>query len=200
MLAAAGVYLSTVAAFTLILLNVTEPKACECAHSQVQEAVAVPVVPEAKPEPEPRQERQLSDAELRDLWASECRSSSTWQAKPAHSGLIRLTENCYEVKEELVDSLLAKGPNYVARGARVVPSIRDGEVVGFKLYAMRPSAVLSWIGLQNGDTVVAVNGLSLGSLDVALDVYEAVREAKVLRIELIRRGKPYSLMIRKPAM
>ena len=81
----------------------------------------------------------------------------------------------------------------VSRGARIVPSIKNGKANGFKLYAIRPSSVYSKIGLMNGDTIHAVNGFDLTTPDKALEVYTKVRESNNLSVTVTRRGKPVTL-------
>jgi general secretion pathway protein C len=107
-------------------------------------------------------------------------------------GIKKVSEDSYEVQRDLVNSLLAN-PMAMARGARVVPSVKDGVPNGFKLYAIRPSSVYGKIGLRNGDTVTAVNGFDLSSPDKALEVYTKVREASNLTVSVLRRGKPMTL-------
>lgn len=107
-------------------------------------------------------------------------------------GVKKVSEDSYEVQRSLVNSLLAN-PMAMARGARVVPSVKDGVPNGFKLYAIRPSSVYGKIGLRNGDTVTAVNGFDLSSPDKALEVYTKVREASNLSVSVLRRGKPMTL-------
>lgn len=81
-------------------------------------------------------------------------------------------------------------PMKAARGARVVPSIKNGKPNGFKLYAIRPSSVYARLGLENGDTVLRINGHALDSADHALEVYTKVREANEVVVEIVRRGVP----------
>jgi general secretion pathway protein C len=107
-------------------------------------------------------------------------------------GIKKVSEDSYEVQRGLVNSLLSN-PMAMARGARVVPSVKDGVPNGFKLYAIRPSSVYGKIGLRNGDTVTAVNGFDLSSPDRALEVYTKVREASNLSVSVLRRGKPMTL-------
>jgi general secretion pathway protein C len=52
----------------------------------------------------------------------------------------------------------------VAKGARVVPAVKNGKPDGFKLYAIRPSSVYSKLGLTNGDTIQSINGFAQGIL------------------------------------
>jgi S1-C subfamily serine protease len=100
----------------------------------------------------------------------------------------------YRLPSKTVDALLAN-PMNVAKGARVVPAIRNGQPDGFKLYAIRPSSFWAKLGFNNGDTIQSVNGFELTSADKALEVYTKLRDAKSLSIELTRRGKPVELNI-----
>jgi general secretion pathway protein C len=108
------------------------------------------------------------------------------------AGVRKLDDSTFEVDRSLVDKVLSN-PTAVARGARIVPSVKNGQPNGFKLYAIRPSSVYSKIGLMNGDTIHAVNGFELNSMDKALEVYTKVRESSSLSVSITRRGKPATL-------
>jgi hypothetical protein len=69
-----------------------------------------------------------------------------------------------EVTKRIVNEVLAN-PMAVAKGARVVPAIKDGKPDGFKLYAIRPTSIYAKVGFQNGDTLQRVNGMELTSAD-----------------------------------
>ncbi len=107
-------------------------------------------------------------------------------------GVRKVSDDRYDIDRSLVDKVLAN-PMAVARGARVVPSVKDGKANGFKLYAIRPSSVYSKIGLRNGDTVTSINGFELSSPDKALEVYTKVREASNLQVTVLRRGQPVTM-------
>jgi general secretion pathway protein C len=98
----------------------------------------------------------------------------------------------YEIDKSLVQKALAN-PMALAKGARVVPAVKNGKPDGFKLYAIRPSSVYSKLGLTNGDTLQSINGFELTSADKALEVYTKLREATQLEVEITRRGKPMTL-------
>jgi general secretion pathway protein C len=108
------------------------------------------------------------------------------------AGVKKIDDTTYEIDRSLVDKVLAN-PTAVARGARVVPSVKNGQPNGFKLYAIRPSSVYAKIGLMNGDTIHAVNGFELTSLDKGLEVYTKVKESTSLSVSITRRGKPLNL-------
>ena len=108
------------------------------------------------------------------------------------NGIKKIDDTNYEIDKSLVDKVLAN-PMAVAKGARVVPAVKNGKPDGFKLYAIRPSSVYSKLGLTNGDTLQSINGFELTTADKALEVYTKLREATSLEVEVTRRGKPITL-------
>jgi len=107
-------------------------------------------------------------------------------------GVNKVSDTEFEIDKKVVDKIL-ENPMSVARGARIVPSIKNGKANGFKLYAIRPSSVYAKIGLMNGDTIHSINGFDLTSPDKALEVYTKVRSASSLSVTATRRGKPVTL-------
>jgi membrane-associated protease RseP (regulator of RpoE activity) len=105
------------------------------------------------------------------------------------SQIKKLNDTTYEVGKDVIDAVL-QNPMAVAKGARVVPAVKDGKPVGFKLYAIRPSSIFSTLGFENGDTLQKINGSELTSADKALEIYTKLRDAKKLTVEIERRGKP----------
>jgi general secretion pathway protein C len=108
------------------------------------------------------------------------------------SGIKKIDDTTYEIDKSLVEKVLLN-PMAVAKGARVVPSMKNGKPDGFKLYAIRPSSAFAKLGLTNGDTLQSINGFELTSADKALEVYTKLREATSLEVEVTRRGKPVTL-------
>jgi general secretion pathway protein C len=108
------------------------------------------------------------------------------------NGIKKIDESNYEIDKGLVEKVLLN-PMAVAKGARVVPSMKNGKPDGFKLYAIRPSSAFAKLGLTNGDTLQSINGFDLTSADKALEVYTKLREATSLEVEVTRRGKPVTL-------
>jgi len=108
------------------------------------------------------------------------------------NGVKKIDDTTYEIDKSLVEKALAN-PMALAKGARVVPAVKNGKPDGFKLYAIRPSSVYAKLGLTNGDTLQSINGFELTSADKALEVYTKLREATQLEVEITRRGKPMTL-------
>jgi general secretion pathway protein C len=108
------------------------------------------------------------------------------------TGIKKLDDNNYEVDKALIEKVLLN-PMAFAKGARVVPSMKNGKPDGFKLYAIRPNSAFAKLGLSNGDTLQSINGFELTSADKALEVYTKLREATSLEIDVTRRGKPVTM-------
>lgn len=108
--------------------------------------------------------------------------------------IVKLDDTHVNVPEAVVDAMLAN-PMTVAKGARIVPSIKNGAPNGFKLYAIRPNSLYARLGFANGDTLKSVNGHALTSADKALEIYTKLRTTKRLVFEIDRRGQPVTLEI-----
>ena len=78
-----------------------------------------------------------------------------------------------------------------------MPAFKSGVAVGFKLFSIRPDSLYAKIGLQNGDVIRKINGYEMNSPDKALEIYQKLRDATRIEIELERRGdtvrKSYSI-------
>ena len=106
----------------------------------------------------------------------------------------KIDDFTYEVPRATFEAVFAN-PTAFARSARVVPAMKNGQPVGFKIYAIRPGSFYAAIGLANGDTVQTINGLALDSPSTALDVYSKLKGVDSIRIDLERRGRPEAVKI-----
>ncbi|HUJ57975.1 MAG TPA: type II secretion system protein GspC [Kofleriaceae bacterium] len=108
------------------------------------------------------------------------------------NGVKKIDDSTYEIDKSLMDKALGN-PMLFAKGARVVPAMTGGKASGFKLYAIRPDSVFAKLGLTNGDTLDAINGFQMTSMDQALEVYSKLREANSFQVDITRRGKQMTL-------
>jgi len=88
-----------------------------------------------------------------------------------------------------------QNPMAAAKGARIVPAMKNGKPDGLKLYAIRPSSVYAKIGLNNGDTVHSINGVDVSTPDKMLDAYMNLKDAKEFTLDITRRGQPVTQII-----
>jgi general secretion pathway protein C len=107
----------------------------------------------------------------------------------------KIDDNNYEIDKSLVAKVL-ENPMSVAKGARVVPAIKNGKPDGFKLYAIKPGSLIDRLGFKNGDTLRAINGFALTSADKALEAYAKVRDATEIQVTVGRAGQNVTLTYR----
>ena len=83
----------------------------------------------------------------------------------------------------------------VAQSARIIPTLRHGQPLGVKLYAIRPGSPLAAIGLENGDTLLAINDVALTTPDRALEIYRTQRNPDHYDLDLERRGERVRILV-----
>jgi hypothetical protein len=81
------------------------------------------------------------------------------------------------------------------RGARIVPALVDGRPSGFKLYGIRAGSPLARLGLENGDTVRAIQGRSIETAGDAFELVGELEHAARIELDLERRGRRVTLAI-----
>jgi general secretion pathway protein C len=108
------------------------------------------------------------------------------------AGIKKISETQFEIDKALIDKITAN-PMAFAKGARVVPAMKNGKPEGIKLYAIRPSSPYAKLGLTNGDTLMSVNGMQLDNMEKGLEIYQKLRSSNNLEVEVVRRGKPMSI-------
>ena len=118
------------------------------------------------------------------------------QAGGGGEGVKQLSENQYVVAKSEINNALTNLSD-LATKARIVPSFKNGVANGFKLFSIVPDSLYAKIGIQNGDVIRRINGYEMNSPDKALEIYQKLRDASRIEIELERRGetlrKSYSI-------
>ena len=84
----------------------------------------------------------------------------------------------------------------LSRAARFVPSWVDGKANGFRVFSVAPTGLVAQLGLRHGDVVQRVNGHELDSPARALEMYEALKAAPALTVDVLRAGRPTTLEVR----
>jgi general secretion pathway protein C len=107
-------------------------------------------------------------------------------------GIKKTGEDTWSIERGEIEKTLSN-LNSIAMQARIVPSFKNGEANGFKLFAIRPGSLYSKIGIQNGDIIHKINGFAINSPDKALEVYQKLKAARGIEVELTRRGQSKNL-------
>lgn len=72
---------------------------------------------------------------------------------------------------------------------RVEPYLVQGKTEGFIVKRIQRGTLLTQMGLKRGDILFAVNGTSLDSPEKGLQIFQQLREAKNLSVDLQRAGQ-----------
>ena len=107
-------------------------------------------------------------------------------------GIRQIGTHSYEIQRATLQAAL-DNMNAVTASARIIPEIHDGLAAGFRLYSVRREGPLARLGLQNGDVLVAINGLALTSPQAGLEAYAKLRSASHVSLGLERNGSPITL-------
>jgi general secretion pathway protein C len=72
---------------------------------------------------------------------------------------------------------------------RVVPAFKDGQAIGFRIFAARPGWAPGELGVQSGDVIRAVNGQALESVQRIIELSSQLAQAGSIDLELERGGQ-----------
>jgi general secretion pathway protein C len=107
----------------------------------------------------------------------------------------KISDTEYQVDRSVVDKVLENQAELM-RSARIIPETKDGQVVGVRLFGIRPDTLLGSLGIQNGDRLETINGFSMSSPEKALEAYTRLRAADGLNLQVNRRGQPTTIDIK----
>jgi hypothetical protein len=110
-------------------------------------------------------------------------------ADPFADRVRKVDDTHFEVARGLIKDLVGAAGKPVP-GVRMIPISKDGKLAGVKVLSARTDSVAGALGLRSGDTLGAVNGVPIDSLDKMLEVYSKIDELNVVAIDGTRQGKP----------
>ena len=70
-----------------------------------------------------------------------------------------------------------------------------GKIAGIELKELK-DPVFRELGVQPGDVIQHVNGMRITDIDSAMRVYQRYNNARLVRVGILRNGKPMSLVFR----
>lgn len=109
-------------------------------------------------------------------------------ASLSSEGVSKIAEGKYIVSQSELEKTLTN-LNDVAMQARIVPNFEGGKANGFKIFNIKANSIYEKIGLKNGDVIQKINGFEINSPDKAFEVYQKLKDAKAITIDIIRDGK-----------
>ena len=103
-------------------------------------------------------------------------------------GVRQLSDRQYVMARSELNAALTNLPD-LATKARIMPSYKNGVADGFKLFSIVPDSLYAKIGIQNGDVIRRINGYEMNSPEKALEIYQKLRDASRIEVEIERRGE-----------
>jgi general secretion pathway protein C len=73
---------------------------------------------------------------------------------------------------------------------RLLPSIKDGKVEGFRASEVKPAGIFGMVGIKNGDTLLRINDFAIDSPDKAIQSLASLKGQSKIKLDLIRDGQP----------
>ena len=108
------------------------------------------------------------------------------------SGIVRVDPGTWRVSRELILENFANVGSLSSQ-AIITPYFLQGQQQGFRLSQLRAGGILQQIGLQEGDILQKVNGLSIHSPQEALQAYQQLQTESTVRIDVMRNNRPTTL-------
>lgn len=124
--------------------------------------------------------------------AAESAPRQAASALAGNSKVKQVGENKWVIPKEVADQ--ARGNvNELMKQARMEPRIVAGKTSGFLIRMIRPHSFLDQLGLRRGDVVMEVNNVPLDSPEKALQIFQQLREARNIKVDLLRHDRPITL-------
>ena len=77
--------------------------------------------------------------------------------------------------------------------ARLLPSMKDGKVEGFRASEVKPAGIFGMVGIRNGDVLKSINDFSIDSPEKAIQSFVSLKGQSRIKLDLIRDGQPTTL-------
>jgi len=132
---------------------------------------------------------QLPDTEGTNLLAGRWNRGA---GSDVADGIKKLGEGDFVVDKGVIDDAF-QNMGSLMRGARIVPEMKDGKIVGFKVFRIRKNSLYGQIGLQNGDVIHRVNSVEIKGPEDGLRIFGELKSAKNISIDITRGGARQSL-------
>lgn len=117
--------------------------------------------------------------------AATARTSRGKQRQAPGSGIRSIGENRWVISQTEIDKARSNLGSLLKQ-ARMEPYVVNGQTEGFVVRMIRPRSMLANLGMKVGDVVSSVNGVELDSPEKALQIFQQLREAKRLTVDLTR--------------
>lgn len=97
--------------------------------------------------------------------------------------------------QDLADSGGLRSPAAIFSQAKILPKYEDGEMVGIELTKIKPDSFYQRVGLQDGDTLMELNGIPINNPSASKELLEAFTSAPEISISGTHSdGEPFEMV------
>ena len=74
--------------------------------------------------------------------------------------------------------------------ARLLPSVKEGKVEGFKVSEVKPGGIFDTVGIKNSDILLKINDFPIDSPEKAIQSFVSLKGQNRIKLDLLRDGQP----------
>jgi general secretion pathway protein C len=74
--------------------------------------------------------------------------------------------------------------------ARLLPSVKDGKVEGFRASEVKAQGIFGTVGIKNGDVLMRINDFPIDSPEKAIQSFVTLKGQNRIKLDLVRDGQP----------
>jgi general secretion pathway protein C len=106
-------------------------------------------------------------------------------ATAAHDRVEKLAEDRFQMERDDVDDMM-RDPTNLFSQARILPKYEEGEMVGLQINAIKPGSFFEEVGIQSGDVITKLNGISIESPQESAKILAEFSQADKLVFDVKR--------------
>jgi general secretion pathway protein C len=77
--------------------------------------------------------------------------------------------------------------------ARLLPSVKDGKVEGFRVSEVKPAGIFGMVGIKNGDVLLSINDFKIDSPEKAIQSLASLKGQTSIKLDMLRDGQPTTM-------
>lgn len=109
------------------------------------------------------------------------------------TGVVQATPNNTGIIDQRALNAALDNIGQAMTDARLLPSMKDGRVEGFRTTEVKPQGVFAAVGLKNGDILMKINEFPIDSPEKAIQSFMTLKGQNHIKLDLLRDGAPTSL-------
>lgn len=110
-------------------------------------------------------------------------------APPPPGGATQIGAGSFVIDQRVLNAAL-DNIGQAMTDARLLPSMKDGKVEGFRVSEVKPSGVFAMVGIRNGDVLHKINDLPVDSPERAIQSLASLKGQNRIKLDLVRDGQP----------